>query len=101
MGERMTCPGCFLHTSSVLHAFADDEPCPSCGLSAEAAIEIDSIRSGRADEKLKEQLTEALKEVDRLRSTAIRLHRLLAGIQTNEIDKEIKKTREILYPKTI
>lgn len=35
MSDKMTCPGCDAHTSSVLGAVERGEPCPYCGLSAE------------------------------------------------------------------
>lgn len=60
----MTCPGCDSESSSVLSAFRDGDPCPFCGLSAQAAAEIDRIHQTRADEALKTQVKTAIKERD-------------------------------------
>jgi len=56
----MECPGCGSYSSSVLSAFHDDKPCPSCGLSAAAAWEILRVRKSRADEALKRQLEQEI-----------------------------------------
>jgi hypothetical protein len=64
MSNKMTCPGCGTHTSSVLAAFEEGRPCPNCGLSAEAALEIQAVRLKRADEELKTRLETAIKERD-------------------------------------
>ena len=61
MSDKMTCPGCDSRTSSVLRAFEEGHPCPSCGLSADAAGEILRIQRARADEGLKRELAEAVK----------------------------------------
>jgi DNA repair exonuclease SbcCD ATPase subunit len=59
MGDRMTCPACGAHLSSVLHAFAEGEPCPSCGLPHSAAVAVLDIRRQRADEDVKRRALEA------------------------------------------
>jgi transcription elongation factor Elf1 len=80
MGRKMTCPACNSHTSSVLAAFEEGRPCPECGLSAEAALEILSVRQRRADEELKAKLETAIKERDaaqrELRLVKARLERI-------------------------
>lgn len=80
MSRKMTCPGCNAHTSSVLAAFEEGRPCPNCGLSAEAALEIDGVRQRRADEELKAKLETAIKERDaaqrELRLVKARLERI-------------------------
>lgn len=60
----MTCLGCGSHTSSVLYAFQNGEPCPVCGLSATATLEIQGVRQVQADVRLKEQLEQAIKDRD-------------------------------------
>ncbi|WP_328436919.1 hypothetical protein OHA71_06505 [Streptomyces sp. NBC_00444] len=64
MSSKMTCPACDSHTSSVLTTFEEQRPCPYCGLSAEAALEILTVRQRRADEELKAQLETAIKDRD-------------------------------------
>lgn len=64
MSNKMTCPACDSHTSSILNAFEEARPCPNCGLSAEAALEILTVRQKRADEDLKARLETAIKERD-------------------------------------
>lgn len=64
MGNKMTCPACDSHTSAVLAAFDEGNPCPYCGLSAGAALEIQTVRLKRADEELKTHLVTAIKERD-------------------------------------
>lgn len=80
MSRKMSCPACNAHTSSVLAAFEEGHPCPYCGLSAEAALEIDEVRQRRADEDLKGRLETAIKERDaaqrELRLVKARLERI-------------------------
>jgi transcription elongation factor Elf1 len=80
MSRKMTCPACNSHTSSVLAAFEEGRPCPNCGLSAGAALEIEGVRQRRADEDLKARLEAAIKERDaaqrELRLTKARLERI-------------------------
>ncbi|WP_435601335.1 hypothetical protein [Streptomyces sp. C10-9-1] len=64
MTRKMTCPACNSHTSSVLAASEEGRPCPICGLSADAALEIDGVRQQRSDEALKARLETAIKERD-------------------------------------
>lgn len=73
MSERMTCPGCDAHSSTVLNRFRDGAPCKFCGLSAEAALEIIAVHEKRADAELKAQLVEALKRADKAEDQARRL----------------------------
>lgn len=80
MSRKMTCPACNAHLSSVLAAFEEGRPCPNCGLSAEAALEIEGVRMRRADEDLKARLEAAIKERDaaqrELRLVKARLKRI-------------------------
>ena len=66
MSEKLTCPGCDAHTSSVLMAAANGEPCPYCGLSNAAMVEISMVRRSKADDKLKARVEELLKANSRL-----------------------------------
>lgn len=71
MSEKMTCPGCGSHTSDVLRAFAADEPCPYCGLSSAAAVEVMAVRAVKADAALKEMTERVIKERDEWRKRAL------------------------------
>lgn len=92
MSRKMTCPACTSHSSSVLAAFEEDRPCPECGLSAESALEILSVRERRADEELKAKLEAAIKERDaaqrELRLTKARLERITALVAQPLEDEE-------------
>ena len=81
MSEKMECPGCGAYTSSVLAKVNDGEPCPYCGLSAGAILEIGSVRRRKADEDLKEQLEKALIERDRAVTEAAKLGRVLYAVR--------------------
>jgi DNA repair exonuclease SbcCD ATPase subunit len=72
---KRSCPGCDAWTSSVGAAFRDGEPCPYCGLPAEAAHAIDEARERHASEVVVKRLADAEvraakaeAEVDRLTS---------------------------------
>ena len=77
IGGKMTCPGCGSHGSAVLMAFGDDRPCPSCGLSADAAREILAVQRKRGDEALKAELSEALRRAGRAETERDALRRRL------------------------
>lgn len=87
MSDRMTCPGCNVHTSSVLNAFENDRPCPHCGLSVEATAELLEVREKVANDELKTKLTAALLRADKAER---RIYRLEDAI------REIKGTLEDL-----
>lgn len=63
----MDCPGCGNYGSDVMSAFNRGDPCPRCGLSAHAAMEVLATRVSRADSVLKLQVEALVKECDRLR----------------------------------
>lgn len=52
MGRRMTCPGCGARTSSIVQAFVDGEPCPSCGLPHDAAAAVVEVKARQANEEV-------------------------------------------------
>jgi hypothetical protein len=76
----MTCPGCCATLSVITQAFQNDQPCPSCGLSASAAHEVIAVRQRNADEELKAKAADALVKLGRaeteLRIVRYRLQRL-------------------------
>lgn len=82
MSQKMTCPACTSHTSSILQAVNDGQPCPHCGLSAAAIIEIESIAERRGDEALKAQLAEALVSADRARTRVAELERINRNVRS-------------------
>jgi hypothetical protein len=81
MSDKMECPGCGAYSSSVLIKVSDDEPCPFCGLSAHAILEISAVRRKKADETLKQQLEKALIERDRAVTEAAKLNRVLYSVR--------------------
>lgn len=91
MSEKLTCPGCDAHTSSVLAAFHDGAPCPYCGLSASAAAEIDGVRSSRANKEVADRLVDALKRADKAeaeaRSYRAKLDRIRAVMGSEDPDE--------------
>ena len=78
----MECPGCGSYTSSVLAKVEQGEPCPYCGLSADAIGEIRSVRRKRADEDLKGRLEKALVERDRAVTEAAKLRSALYNVRS-------------------
>lgn len=89
MVDKMTCPGCGAHTSTVLARVREGEPCPNCGLSAEAIIEVTQVRQRAADEELKGRLSTALIERDRAVTEAARL-RAAAESARDALDRALK-----------
>lgn len=77
----MTCPGCGAHTSSVLAKVNDGEPCPFCGLSADAILEVAEVRRKAADEDLKARLEKALVDRDRALAEAAKLRNVLHDVR--------------------
>lgn len=75
MSDKMPCPGCDGYSSSILAKVAEGEPCPFCGLSASAVLEISTLRRKQADEELKTRLETALVELDRMKTEAAELRR--------------------------
>lgn len=67
MGERMYCPGCNSSLSAILFAVREGRPCPNCGLSAEAIMEVNSLKDSRADEQLQAKISLMIIEEDKLR----------------------------------
>jgi hypothetical protein len=79
VSDKMECPGCGAVSSSVLIRVTNGDPCPFCGLSAHAVLEINGVHRRQADEQLKEQLAEALVELDRAKAEATQLRGQVAG----------------------
>ena len=71
MADKMTCPGCGSHTSAILRAFDEGESCPTCGLSATAAVEIIAVRATRANAEVKAMFEKAVKDGQEWRRRAL------------------------------
>lgn len=84
MSDKMTCPGCDSHTSSVLQAFGNDEPCPHCGLSygtaAELAEKHRTVRLSRANDAVKQIAEEALQRAGQAEAKVEKLERQLDAV---------------------
>ena len=78
----MECPGCGAVSSSVLIRVTNGEPCPFCGLSAGAVLEISDVRRKQADDYLKEQLEKALVELDRVKTEAAKLRQIVSDARS-------------------
>jgi hypothetical protein len=65
MADKMECPACKAYLSGIKMAFQNGEPCPECGLSAEAAEEVLSIWDTRANEALQAKAGAQRIELDR------------------------------------
>jgi hypothetical protein len=81
VSRRAYCPGCDGEFSAIWSAFSRGRPCPECGLSATAAEEIMAVRARQGDAKLKAELEEALKQVDKLTEENRRLLWKVAHVQ--------------------
>lgn len=56
---KQMCPACDSETSAIGMAFRDGEPCPYCGLPAEAAEAVMEARKRGATEQVLERLAKA------------------------------------------
>lgn len=85
MADKMTCPGCDAHTSSVYDAYWDEKPCPHCGLSYGAMAELDekrrTVRVSRANDEVKAIAEDALKRAGRAESENQTLRRQVMAIR--------------------
>jgi hypothetical protein len=74
-------------------AFDRGEPCPYCGLSAQAALEVAMVRDRRGDEQLKEQLSEAIVRTSRAEELNGQLLGFARSVRA-ELDRIIKAAEE-------
>lgn len=92
MGDKMTCPGCDAHTSSVYTAYWDEKPCPHCGLSYGAMAELDekrrTVRVSRANDEVKAIAEDALKRAGHAEAANERLQRQVDAIRAALADTE-------------
>lgn len=91
MSDKMTCPGCEAHLSSVLRAYNDGLPCPNCGLSYTAMDELfkkrRTVAVSRANDEVKAIADAALLRAGRAEAELERLRRQLAGVRA-ALDEE-------------
>lgn len=80
MSDRMTCPGCQTHTSSVLARYLEDEPCPYCGLPASAAAEVMAAQKRNADAELTRKYTEVVTRLGHAEAETAKLRSALQQI---------------------
>lgn len=93
MSNKIECPGCESYTSSVARAVSDGDPCPYCGLSADAIRTVLEARERHGETKLVEQITEALKRAEKAEHEAKALRAALRAVRTalTSVDLEAKE----------
>lgn len=87
-GTKTTCPGCSSTGSDLTRALEDEKPCPHCGLSAAAIIELMTVRESRATEALKDKVAglviradKAERERNRLKDTLREIRFLMEDLE--------------------
>jgi uncharacterized membrane-anchored protein len=81
VSDKMECPGCEAETSSVLGAVKRGEPCPYCGLSADAIEAVTEARKRHGETQMVAQLAAALKRAETAEARAAHLSRALDTIE--------------------
>lgn len=81
MSDKMTCPGCGSHTSSVWHAYIDGESMPCCGLSNGAIAELITIRDSRANDSIKAIADAAVKRANAAETELGKLRRQVQAVR--------------------
>jgi DNA repair exonuclease SbcCD ATPase subunit len=82
VSDKMICPGCGSYTSAIHEAYERGQACPSCGLSHEAAKEIDAVRESRATAEFQAKYEQALKDRDQARADLKRASARLAYMES-------------------
>lgn len=77
---RRYCPACESETSTIAAAFDRGEPCPGCGLSAEAAGEFMTARQRGAEWDSVARAAKAEARAQRAEAVAAELRERLAAI---------------------
>lgn len=78
----MVCPGCDSYTSAIYEAYQEERNCPYCGLSHDAAKEIEAIRESRETAEFQARYEQALKDRDSARNDLQRATGRLAYLQS-------------------
>lgn len=96
VSRKMTCPGCDAHTSSVVTAFDEGDPCPYCGLPATATEEILDARKRAADADLTRRYEDLVKRVAGLEAERNALRSALNNVKqaVRQADDAISKADE-------
>lgn len=88
MSMKAECPACDSETSELYRAFQEGDPCPYCGLPADAANAVLAARERGASEQLVERAAKAEQraakaeqEARRLREALDRIERWLAEVR--------------------
>jgi len=81
VSNKMSCLGCNSYTSAIYDAYQDGNPCPNCGLPAEATEKVLQARKRGADEDLVRQYQEAEVRAGKAEAEASMLRRHLEAIQ--------------------
>lgn len=89
VSDKMTCPGCDAHTSGVLGAFKDGEPCPYCQLPATATEEILDARKRAADADLTKRYEELVK-----RNAQLETERNLLRAALNQVTAAVQRIKD-------
>ena len=81
MSEKMTCPVCNSHSSSVLRAVVEGDPCPNCGTPADVILEVEQLREQRADAALKARVEALTIELGKVTVERDRLARIVENVR--------------------
>jgi len=81
MADKMTCPACESHTSSILAAFNNDLPCPVCRLPADAARAVIEAEERHVSEELQQRYIEAEQRATKAEREARVLRNRLAALR--------------------
>lgn len=82
MSDKLSCPGCGSHSSAIYRAVKDDGPCPHCGLSAAAILEVLGARERGANAELTARYEAAVIRADKAEDEATNLRKQLDDIRT-------------------
>ena len=78
---KRSCPACDSHTSAIGAAFRDGEPCPYCGLPAEAAHAIDAAQERHVSEEVLKRLAAAEVRAVNAEAEARRVNAILDSLR--------------------
>jgi hypothetical protein len=88
MSNKMECPGCNSYTSDINRAFEQGDPCPTCGLSCNSAIEIIELKGKRANKIVTSIAIEVTKSRDEWQRRALKAEQILREIKWKLEDDE-------------
>lgn len=81
MSRKVTCPACVTTTSNVAFAFDGGQPCPHCGLSAEAALAFTVALARGADTDLVDIAAQAVRRAELAEAEVERLRYLIGAVR--------------------